>query len=216
MRGDEDEAFAKEHTELVRRTAQRVKRQLRLGTELDELVGAGYVGLLEARQRYEEGRGVLFAAFAHYRIRGAIFDHVRQMGHLSRAEHARRRRAETADMALEAVEHVTPSDTDALCELSDVLGKLSAAFVLSASGADEGASPEEQVMSAFDHARVRRAMRALPARERLVVEGIYFEDRVLNHIGAELAITKSGVSRIHTRALARLRAAMDGSQSPDR
>ena len=216
MSGDEDEAFAKEHAELVRRTALRVKRQLRLATELDELMGAGYVGLLEARQRFEEGRGVPFAAFAHYRVRGAIFDHVRQMGHLSRAEHARRRRAETADIALEAVEHVTPSDTDALCELADVFGKLSTAFVLSAAGAEEQASPEEQVMSAIDHARVRRALRALPGRELLVVQGIYFEDRVLNDIGAELSITKSGVSRIHTRALARLRAAMDGSERAER
>ena len=66
----------------------------------------------------------------------------------------------------------------------------------------EGA--DEQLETAVRAAAIRDAMRHLTIAERMIVRGLYFEDRCLTDLGAELGVSKSWASRIHSRALARL------------
>ena len=94
MSSQPDEAFVREHEDLVRKHALRVKAQFGLKTELAELMGYGFQGLLEARERFDPERGVQFSTYAYYRVRGAVLDGVREMAYLPRKVHAQGRAAD--------------------------------------------------------------------------------------------------------------------------
>src|SRR5438067_18820 len=85
-RAVERQELVRGHLRLVRAIARRVRRELERPAELDDLVGDGMVGLLQAARRFDRGRGVEFATFAGYRIRGAMFDAARSAGRFSRRE----------------------------------------------------------------------------------------------------------------------------------
>src|SRR5437773_10688967 len=85
----------------VRAIAAKVKEQLPREIEFDDLVAYGTQGLLEAADRFDGRHGASFTTFAYYRVRGAIFDGLRRMGWLPRAEYARTRFEERAAHYLE-------------------------------------------------------------------------------------------------------------------
>jgi RNA polymerase sigma factor for flagellar operon FliA len=218
-RGDEE--FVREHEGFVRSIASRVRAELDLTCELEDLVAFGFHGLLEAKARFDASRGVQFNTFAYYRVRGAVIDGVRKMAYLPRRAHQLRKLAEAADTLLEQegeARAATPQargDVQATVQqIDDILGKLTAGFVIAAVGQDEEtsapAAPDEQLIRASEAARVRSALDALPERERKVVHDMYFEGRVLDDIAADLGVSKSWASRLHTKALGLLRAQLDG------
>ncbi len=217
-RGDDE--FVKEFEGFVRSIAGRVKNELDLRCETEDLVAWGFQGLLEARSRFDASRGVQFNTFAHYRVRGAIIDGVRKMAYLSRRAHQLRKFAEAADDVLEqesAARAASPearADVQATVQaIDDVLGKLTASFVIASLGQDQdAAAPEpadEQMIRVEDGDRVRKALAKLPEREHKVVRELYFEGRVLDEIAGDLGISKSWASRIHTKALGMLRVALE-------
>ena len=67
-----DDAFVKQYAGLVRTIASKVRAQMDLTCELDDLIAFGTQGLIEAASRFDESRGIQFNTFAYYRIRGAI------------------------------------------------------------------------------------------------------------------------------------------------
>lgn len=217
--GADDERFVAEHAALVRKIAHRVRAELDLTCDLEDLIGFGQAGLLEARQRFDPSRGVQFTTFAHYRVRGAILDGVRKMAYLPRRAHEKRRAAEAIDWELEAMGEARAASPEArndleatLAAVDDVLGKITASFMLAAVGQDESEpaqTPEEALIGASERARLHEALRTLPERESIVIRGMYFEGRNLEDIGAELGISKSWACRIHTRALGMLREALE-------
>lgn len=211
--------FVAEHRPLVRTLASRIKTQLELTTDLEDLIAYGFTGLLEARERFDPSRGVQFTTFAYYRIRGAILDGVRHMAYLPRRMHVKRKAAEAIDRAAEAAalsRAATPEErTDALAALEaidDILGRASAAFVISALGQskqEQEPDAEESLILGEDRARVAAALDVLPERERTLIEGYYLNDRTIEEMGIEMGISKSWASRLHTRALRLLREALD-------
>jgi RNA polymerase sigma factor FliA len=213
----EDDLFVKEHASFVRKIALRVRAELDLNCDVDDLIAFGFHGLVEARGRFDPSRGVQFNTFAHYRVRGAILDGVRKMAYLPRSIHHKRKAAEAVDWILESEGEARASQarTDleqTLTSIDDVLGKITATFMLAAVGQDESSapvSPEEAVIGASEKQSLSRALDSLPERELIVVRGIYFEGRNLDDIGAQLGISKSWCSRIHTRAIGMLRDAME-------
>lgn len=218
----DDREFVKEHEALVRKLAMRIRAQLDLSVSDEDLVAYGFRGLLEARQRFDPTRGVLFGTFAYYRVRGAILDGVRTMAYLPRKVHAHRRSAEALDRLAESVAFdraARPSERSdvgsTLEAIDDILSKTSAAFIISVVGqaSDHTApGPEDSAMEGEVRARVRAALERLPERERAVVEGHYFEDRTLEEVGDAMGISKSWASRLHARALGRLRDALGDAQ----
>ena len=213
-----DNEFVREYTGLVRSVAMRVRAEMDLNCDLEDLVCAGFLGLIEAQQRFDASRGVLFSTFAYYRVRGACIDSIRKMAYLPRRAHQARKLAEAADHVLEqaAEDHAsTPSgklDVDATVRaIDDVLGKLTASYVIAAVGPDESQSarPDHQLMRATEAELVRQAMNDLPEREQKVIREFYFEGRVLDDIAKDLGISKSWTSRIHTKALGMVRARME-------
>jgi RNA polymerase sigma factor for flagellar operon FliA len=213
-----DDAFVKEHEGFVRNIAGRVRKELDLHCELDDLVAWGFQGLIEARARFDSSRGVQFGTFAHYRVRGAVIDGVRKMAYLSRRAHIARKVAEAADDLLEHEAATRAASPEARADvqqtvqaIDDVLGKLTAAFVIASVGQDDSASPEpadEQLIRADESVRVREAVAKLPEREAKVVRGLYFEGRLLDDVAKELGVSKSWASRIHTKALALMKGSL--------
>ncbi len=204
---------------MVRKLAMRIRAQLELNSDLDELIAYGFRGLMEARQRFDPTRGVLFSTFAHYRVRGAILDGVRTMAYLPRRIHHRRRAAEALDQTAESAAFVRGSEPSVRSDMAatlnaidDVLSKCCAAFIVSAVGQGaEDAPPgaEDMLLENEARGRVNAALDLLPERERAVIEGYYFENRTIDELGAALGVSKSWASRLHTRALGMLRDALE-------
>ena len=210
-----DDEFVREHMPLVRKLALRLRAELDLTCDVDDLIAYGLQGLVEAKSRFDPERGVQFTTFAHYRVRGAIIDGVRVMAYLPRRAHQKRRAAEAIDWELESKGEARAASPEAradvegtLAAIDDVLGKITASFVLQCVGQDESepkATSEDKLISATEQERLRRALHVLGERESIVIRGMYFEGRNLDDIGAQLGISKSWACRIHTKALGILR-----------
>jgi RNA polymerase sigma factor for flagellar operon FliA len=207
------------HRELVERIVRSLTRELDLSCDPDDLRAWGFQGLLEAKRRFDPNRGVRFSAFAHYRVRGAILDGVRSQGWLRRRAYAKLKAYEATDALSEqlAEEHAQgkpPSVETRARDIDDVLSKISAAFLISAVGQDDERSPESPELL-LDAAEQRNAVRSglahLPERERTLVEAVYFDGATIEQAGAKLGLSKSWASRMHAKALERMRRYLETS-----
>jgi RNA polymerase sigma factor for flagellar operon FliA len=223
--GDDD--FVREYAVFVRGVANQTKLQLGLDCDSEDLVAFGYEGLLQARERYDGSRNVPFKAFAYYRVRGAILDGVRSMAYLPRRAHARMKAAIALDAESESsidgqaaakLKGATPTLETKLRAIDGVLGRVAAAYTTAVSSEDVGgvegtpvsASPEDAILATERRALTRKALESLPEQERILVEGHYVHGRPFDEIARELGLSKSWASRLHTRALDRLREALAG------
>jgi RNA polymerase sigma factor FliA len=217
MRQSEDEQFVREYEGFVRGVASQTRTQLEVHTDIEELVAAGFEGLLGARRRFDASKGVAFKSFAYYRVRGAVIDSIRKSAHLPRRAYARLKAAEALDVAAEHSGHgqVNASKLGpdvALRAVDAILGSVAAAYTVavSAEDAEEGAgSPEAAFLHKERMARMREAVAKLPEREQRLVRGHYIEGRRFDEVSAELGISKSWGSRVHTHALSLLRQALE-------
>ena len=167
---------------LVRQIAASVARRLPSHVDRDELVSLGALGWVEARARFDAGRGVPFAGFAAMRIRGAILDGLRAADTLSRGE---RKRAK-ADSA--------PTAPRIVSDESEI----------NAAVADEADASERLQRSELVE-ELRAALDRLPARDRYIVSRHFFDDVPMRAIGIELGVTESRISQIVTAAIGKLR-----------
>jgi RNA polymerase sigma factor FliA len=230
MAASEVNQLVEKHLSLVQAIARKVKKTLNASIELDDLVGYGSKGLVEAAERFDARHGVAFTTFAYYRIRGAIYDGLRAMGWYSRADYARYRAEERANEYLRnraeregagqaqagAAGGTSPSPSEAatLAEVHEILSSVATVHITSLEAAS---SVPDESLPAADVAvdnhrlsrRVRQAVAALPDKERRLMELYYFADKNLEEAGAELGLSKSWACRLHARAVELLRDAMD-------
>ncbi len=209
--------------ELVDIVARQVKRTIGGAVELAELVSYGREGLLDAARRFDESRGVPFRGYANYRVRGAIIDGVRSMARLPRRLHEKLRGLRAAGEfnqgALEDVNAPTPpgaARAEADQALSDHLAGMATAMSMGivarsahgeegeSIGVSHGPDPEEQLANAELLHVVREAIDTLPKEEAELVRRHYLEGERFDHVAAELGLSKSWASRLHTRAIGRL------------
>ncbi|QQR89011.1 MAG: sigma-70 family RNA polymerase sigma factor [Myxococcales bacterium] len=215
---DADDQFIQEHEALVKGIAHKIKAQLDLSCELDDLIAYGFHGLLEAKNRFDAERGIQFNTFAYYRVRGAIIDGVRKMAFLPRRAHARLKAAESADLIAEEAADDRAQNPEARKDaqktaeaLHGVLGRMTAAYVAGALGQheqEEKSAPDFRLQSEEQAAQVRGALEHLPEREKALIEGFYFQNRNFDEVARELGISKSWASRLHNKALDLLRQAL--------
>jgi RNA polymerase sigma factor FliA len=213
-----DDSERKDLDQLVDRIARRLHRELELSCELDDLRAWGHQGLLEARARFDPSRGAKLSTFAHYRVRGAMLDGVRRQGFLPRRAYAKLRAFEAADAVAEPLGEtaVPAAEAERARELDDALGKISAAFVIAAVGQDESEPselPDDAVAREQLGAAVRDGLRVLPDKERTLVEAVYFEGATIEEAGHRLGLSKSWASRLHAKALERMRRELSGLAS---
>jgi RNA polymerase sigma factor FliA len=201
-----------EHLGYVRAIAAKVRKSLSPNLDFDELVAYGSKGLVEAADRFDATRGVAFTTFSYYRIRGAIYDGLRQQGWLNRSQYARFSAASNSYLQnigdREQPASGAPSNpTQAAHELAGALDDLTTVFLTSMCGDGEepvdDATPdgEEVLEDKETRVEVRQAVQRLPDKERQLMEGYYFKNLSLEQAGKTMGLSKSWSSRLHTRAV---------------
>jgi RNA polymerase sigma factor FliA len=206
------------------------------GITLDDLVSYGVLGLLEAFDRYEPGHGIVFAAFAEYRIRGAMLDALRTMDTFTRRRRDTSRRLKAAEAKVREAQGRDPVATEvaaamgasmeeywtaidvatpvALLPIDDVVD--ADGFIRSAIAPDEENEAPTRIAEAEARIALRRAILALPERERQVILLYYARDMNLAEIGEVLAVTPSRICQVLAAARGRLRAALLAALSDER
>jgi RNA polymerase sigma factor for flagellar operon FliA len=210
----------------VRSIAAKIKEQLPREIEFDDLVAYGMQGLLEAAERYDGRHGTSFTTFAYYRVRGAMFDGLRGMGWLPRAEWQKQRFEERAAAYLQnladretgaqlTADRAAPPRFDLESELrllSDAFGGVAAIFVASLDAEAAATEPHANLERRERGQAIRRAMQTLPEKERRLIELYYYEDRSMTEAGAALGLSKSWTSRLHARAVDLLKSALERTE----
>lgn len=216
-----DEGIAPALEQLVRVEAWSVFRRFPQGIiELDDLIGFGYLGLLDARDRYDPRRGVNFEIYARYRIRGAIYDGLRDMGLLSRKLYRALRQQVIAWRAAGAPRPTPaggPSAQDDSYVLYSTIANLATAFMVEAALPSQGPDPERSAVQRDDLDRLRRAIAKLDDEERGLLAAIYDLDRVGDSGGAYArreGHSRFMLTRRHRAVLERLRALMGVEVDP--
>jgi RNA polymerase sigma factor for flagellar operon FliA len=221
MAARDRDGLVEKHLPLVQSVARKLKTQITARIDFDDLVGYGSKGLIEAAERFDPRHGVAFTTFAYYRIRGAMLDGLRTMGWYSRADYARYRAEERANEYLQnqsdregaaaaAGQASEPSSEATLGSLAEVLGAIATVHITSleaaASVADERLpAPDALLDTGRLSLRLREAVKALPDRERNLMELYYFADKNLEEAGAAMGLSKSWACRLHARAVDLLR-----------
>ncbi len=215
---------------LVRTVARRLHRSFPQHVELDDLISAGTLGLLDAAAKYQPGRDASFKGYAQVRIRGAILDSLRELDWGTRDLRRRGREIQKAIASCERRLGRAPEESEIAAELNislsalrDSLGDLNQLEVGSLH-VECGAESEEQAISfvadpsepgALFHCMrgelrhsLAAAIEELPERERLVITLSYHEELTLKEIGFVLGVVESRVSQLRSSAVLRLRAAL--------
>jgi RNA polymerase sigma factor for flagellar operon FliA len=200
------------HQGLVRRVARTMVRAVPRHVTVDDLVGFGQLGLIDAATRYDASRGVQFNTFAYYRIRGAIFDQVRKEHGQDPVYRAKMGARAAVDDLLEerAAEGASSADAlDAARALAGLLEETATALLLEETAIallpPEAPSPEAAAMHQDTAREIREALVGMPEKERGLVEKVYLEGLTIEQAGIQLGMTKGWASRLHARALGRLR-----------
>jgi RNA polymerase sigma factor for flagellar operon FliA len=207
-----------------------MKAKLPPSVEVDDLVQAGMIGLLDAINRYEETHGAQFETYAVMRIRGAMLDELRSSDWMPRTLRQDMRKIENAMAALQQKLGRPPAESEvakslklSLEDYQDMLGEGgghqlvyyedfknedgSDSF-LDRYAQDDEADPLRSLMDTGFRQAVIDAIDALPPREKLLM-GLYYEEELnLKEIGAVMGVSESRVSQLHTQAVSRLRATL--------
>ncbi len=230
-RADRDQVIL-EHLPLVRVIAVRVHANLPVYVELEDLVHAGVLGLIDAVAKYNPSKEVAFSSYAKHRIKGAILDSLRQLDWASRDLRRRQRQADVAAHELTAELKRLPTEE----ELASRMGievehwrrlavEMHNSGVISASSRtgdqedlpapDFPAKPETRPDTICVRSQMRSvlttAIKTLPERYQRVVMLYYSGEMTMKEIGGLMGINESRVSQIHKAALERMAAALEQS-----
>lgn len=219
--------LVEKHAPLVKRIACHLINRLPASVQLEDLVQAGMIGLLEASRNYDEGQGASFETYAGIRIRGAMLDEIRKNDWAPRSVHRKARMVAEAVRNIEHEHGRDARDTEiadmleiTLEEYYKILQDNSYHKVLSVE--DMGLGEESLLDNISDNAPgildglqkddmqriISEAVASLPERERLVMALYYDEELNLREIGAVMGVSESRVSQIHSQAVIRLQARM--------
>lgn len=212
-----------QHMPAVRRQALALQVKLPSGIDLDDLIQAGTLGLLDAMRRFDPNAGASFATFASQRIRGAMIDELRSRDWLPRSV---RRQAREVDACVHRLEQRFGRPADereiaaemgiSLAEYHQLLADTNNGHLLpfeemvAERGEPEAdpagvPSPFAAVLDGERREQLKKAIEALPEREKLLIALYYQEELNLKEIGAVLGVTESRVCQLHSQAVSRLR-----------
>lgn len=217
-----DGALLAQHANLVRRIAYHLAAKLPASVEIDDLIQAGSIGLLEAARNYAGDKGASFETYAGIRIRGAMIDELRKGDWAPRSLHRRAREIEGAMRALEQETGREARDADVarklgitLDEYFDAVADASRCQFRSVQVGEDGETldapaehggPDQEFTREEFQRELARAIQGLPEREKLVMSLYYERELNLKEIGRVLDVSESRVCQIHGQALVRLRA----------
>jgi RNA polymerase sigma factor for flagellar operon FliA len=224
------EEALREHLPMVRFLALRIRERLPQQVEMEDLISAGVVGLMDAMQKFDPEKKVQFRTYAQFRVRGAMLDSLRALDWGPRDLRRKGRAVEEAIRSLSAKLGKAPTESEVAKEMGldlnayqQLLGELSGLELSSLNatpGEDAGvealallpAGPEDDPFLQCQNNEMRRllarAIEDLPERERMVLTLYYYEELTMREVGATLGVVESRVSQLHSSAMARLRVAL--------
>ncbi|MFY9855791.1 MAG: FliA/WhiG family RNA polymerase sigma factor [Terracidiphilus sp.] len=226
----EQERVLLEHLPIVRFLARRIHERLPQHVDIEDLVSAGVVGLMDAFSKFDPAKKVQFRSYAQFRIRGAILDSLRTLDWSPRELRRKGRAVEEAIRALTARMGHAPDEAEVAAEMAlnldeyqQLLGDLKGLEIGTLhmernedSGEEELAyipsSPEEdplfRCLRGELEERLTEAIQNLPDRERLVMSLYYYEEMTMHEIGLALGVVESRISQVHASAVVHLRSAL--------
>jgi RNA polymerase sigma factor FliA len=224
------DALILEHLPQIKYIAQRISTKLPSHVELNDLVSAGILGLLDAIEKFDPNRGVKFKTYAELRIKGAILDSLRN---LDWAPRSLRKKSKDLERVYREIEQRLgrPATEKEVCEameisldefyeLVDQIKGLNLGSFQEMSGKDEEKNSEPLVKYVPDAPQLdpffvfhkseiqgimSMAIDTLPKKERMVVSLYYYDELTMKEIGKVLGVNESRVSQLHTKAMLRLR-----------
>lgn len=223
-----------EHMPTVRFIARRMRDRLPQHIELEELVSAGIVGLIDAVQKFDHSKQIQFKSYAQFRIRGAILDSLRVTDWSPRELRRKGRAIEEVMCSLTASLKRAPNEAEiasalklSLDEYQQLLGEIKGLDIGSLNLERNQESGEEEMdyipgpatddplfrcLKGEMKERMMLAIDALPEKERLVLTLYYFEELTMKEIGATIGVVESRVSQLRTSAIVRLRTSLGAEQ----
>ena len=226
----EQERVLLEHLPIVRFLARRIHERLPQHVDIEDLVSAGVVGLMDAFSKFDPAKKVQFRSYAQFRIRGAILDSLRTLDWSPRELRRKGRAVEEAIRVLTAKLGHAPNEAEVAQEMAleleeyqQLLGDLKGLEIGTLhmernedSGEEELAyvpgRPEEdplfRCLRGELEDRLAEAIQNLPDRERLVMSLYYYEEMTMREIGLALGVVESRVSQVHASAVVHLRGAL--------
>ena len=208
---------------LTRSIAERISTRLPNNVEIDELVAAGIMGLMDAADKFDPSKQIKFKTYAEFRIRGAILDELRAMDWLPRSLRRKTSQIDNARFTLEQQlgRHATDKEVAEhmnidIEELYDMINSVKGKSLLSLDEPIDGDSKSRTLLECLVSKdsqdpyslaslkeikeMIAKAIDLLPEKERLVISLYYYEELTMKEIGQIMNVTESRVSQIHTKA----------------
>jgi len=233
-----EDRLVSRHAPLVRRLALQLAARLPASVELDDLMQAGMIGLIEAVRRYQVSPDAQFETYATLRIRGAMLDELRNQDWLPRSVRNKAKSIEDAVRRLSQRLLRPASEAEIAQELGLSLPQYHA-LLEDAQGMqivhsedlahphNEGSDtrvpdtpqenpPLDQLLAQDLRQTLIQALDQLPEREKLVLSLQFEQDLNQREIARVLAVSEGRVSQLRTQAVARIRSQLAGKAVPDR
>jgi RNA polymerase sigma factor for flagellar operon FliA len=220
-------AYVRQYSPLVRRLAHQMIARLPANVELDDMIQAGMMGLMDAASRFEISQGTHFEVYAAQRIRGAMLDELRANDWMPRSARKSQRDIEGAIHRLEGRLKRAPQEAEIAAELGvpvpeyhELLNGARGSQLVYLDDLGNGADDEDYlerhlVVDGLEPAAILRdkrfrealvnAIEDLPEREKLLMSLYHEQDMNLREIGSVMGVTESRVCQLHSQAIARLR-----------
>ena len=234
------EAYVLDYAPMVKHIANRLAARLPSNFQVDDLIQAGMIGLLEAVEKFDPSRETKFKTYAEFRVRGAMLDELRAKDWIPRSVRDNSSKLEEAYTLLRAqnIDHPTDKQLSKQLDIKtgdlpvfldkarpipllslDTLGSMGnpeeGLNILDTLSDPDDKDPIETLIGNEAKEVLLDAIDQLPEKEKLVLSLYYNEDLNLKEIGAVLGITESRTSQLRTKAIAMIRSYMNAYITDD-
>ena len=225
---DERERTIQEFLPLIKHMAFKLARGFQDEGEVDDLISSGILGLLEAMDKYDAGKGTKLNTFAYMRVHGAMLDELRKRDWFPRSARTKAKKLERVIGKLETRLGRYPTEEEIAGELNipveeyrEMVGDVGNLSVLSIDEIseyagtdrhgivsfiiDDGISPETCAQLSEIQQILAAEIDKLPEKQKIVLSLYYYEDMNMKEIAQTLGITEARISQIHSQAVLSLR-----------
>ena len=219
------------HLHIVDYVSSRLAIGLPRNVSKGDLASNGVMGLIDAIEKFDYKRGLQFETYASWRVRGAILDSLRQGDWVPRSVREKAKRIETAYQQLEQKYLRTVSDSEmseylqvsekefrhmlqevavmTLNSLEDPIREEESETRMSLLVDEKAKNPDHKVHEFYLKEALVKGIGKLTEKEKTVVSLLYYEDLSLSEIAEVMSLSPSRISQLHSKAILRLRAALE-------
>jgi len=232
---DDRSQLIRENMPLVELVVQRMVPQVPSFMTKEDMISAAMVGLIDAANKFDPGKGVKFKTFAEHRVRGAILDEMRKLDWFSRSMRDKQNQLTQTMLRLERRFGRSPEEEEMAAEMTLTLDEyhnlLTEVSHLGCVSLHETLDHSEEGRSFLDNledvagpmpsdllekeemTRMMAAMlEELSEKERLVIALYYYEELTQKEIAEVLSVSEGRISQLHSQALLKLRVKLINSE----